>query len=262
MDAFVGIDVAFAKRKLLPLAVCTVSDGHLIPLPLRSWRRKPPRGSGNVATLDAVTLENFAVATRDYLLALEVEYGVTIQRIAIDAPSNPCLATQSRRSCEQALDAQGISCFSTPSRADFDDIRIKVQEHLRSGGKQSHLPHANQLWMLVGFALFRILSEHFPCLEVYPQAIVRSLGVSRQHKSKQAGLQAQMEGIAAITGWPNSAIDLFGIGFGSRHDKLDAYLSAWIASLPSHERYALGEVPNDAIWVPGPSPASSTLVGV
>ena len=72
--------------------------------------------------------------------------------------------------------AEGISCIATPSRSDFKKIREKVAVHLRRGGRVARLPHSNQLWMLVGFALFQELSKLAECIEVFPQAIVRAIG--------------------------------------------------------------------------------------
>ena len=39
-------------------------------------------------------------------------------------------------------------------------------------------------------------------------------------------------------------------GYGKRDDKLDAYLSAWVASLDENDRIPLGMRPHDVIWVP------------
>ena len=43
---------------------------------------------------------------------------------------------------------------------------------------------------------------------------------------------------------------LLAMGFGSTHDRLDAFLSAWVASLDEKDRKAFGTPPDDAIWVP------------
>ena len=40
------------------------------------------------------------------------------------------------------------------------------------------------------------------------------------------------------------------IAWGAPHDQLDAYLSAWVASLEESDRYSFGDPPDDAIWVP------------
>ncbi len=40
------------------------------------------------------------------------------------------------------------------------------------------------------------------------------------------------------------------IASGLRHDRLDAYLSAWIAALDEADRIAFGTPPDDVIWVP------------
>jgi len=55
------------------------------------------------------------------------------------------------------------------------------------------------------------------------------------------------------TGWPhgNAPEPAFReIAFGPAHDRLDAYLSAWVAALEEHDRMGLGDPPDDVIWVP------------
>ncbi len=47
-DAFVGIDVAFAKNKVLPVSVCIRPAGRPLDiLPLRVLFQKPPAGRGD-----------------------------------------------------------------------------------------------------------------------------------------------------------------------------------------------------------------------
>jgi hypothetical protein len=106
--------------------------------------------------------------------------------------------------------------------------------------------------MLVGFALFMRLREEWDCLEVFPQAIAAVLGASAVHKRHDEGLRAQLTAASRHTGWPNPAelAALRNIAHGQSHDRLDAYLSSWIASLPLERREALGAPPNDAIWIP------------
>jgi hypothetical protein len=133
-------------------------------------------------------------------------------------------------------------------------IRRKVHEHLAAGGAEARLPHANQLWMLVGFALFHRLRLTWECLEVFPQATAVVLGASAVHKSAPQGLTAQVTAVSRSTGWPASDESVRnpfrGFVWGPGHDGLDAYMSAWVAALEPTEREALGAPPNDAIWVP------------
>lgn len=152
-----------------------------------------------------------------------------------------------------ALDAAGISCFSTPTENEFTLILHKVQQHLAAGGQHSNLPHANQLWMQVGFALFRELRKSFHCLEVYPQATVRAVGAGSIHKFKAGAVHAQLIAASAHTGWPNSVAGepmLDEISWGSAHDQLDAYLAAWVAALDESNRISFGLPPDDVIWIP------------
>jgi hypothetical protein len=256
MEAFAGIDVAFAKRKRLPVCLCTWNDQGLIPLPLAADDApEPPRGYGNVASVDPSRVASFSDQTARYLRVLEKRFGVFIRRIAIDAPSDPRPEYLRRRLAETAMDKEHISCFATPSASEFEAIRVKVQDHLTAGGLESRLPHANQLWMFVGFALFRRLRVEWECLEVYPQATMRVLGASSIHKAKAGGVSAQLKAVSRYTGWPESPVPqpLEALRRAVRaplHDALDAYSSAWVASLAPQKRNALGSPPNDVIWVP------------
>jgi hypothetical protein len=119
-------------------------------------------------------------------------------------------------------------------------------------GSHATMPGANQLWMLVGFSLFRGLRAKRECLEVFPQATACVLGSSAVHKSDQGGFLAQLTSVARHTGWPApvTTSSLRSVGYGSRHDRLDAYMSAWVASLDETAREPLGDLPNDVIWIP------------
>ena len=250
--AYVGIDVACAKKKRLPLAVCLNSLGRLETIPLRDWSIRPPLGEGNLMALETDFQERFAADAVRYLREVEAQFSVRIQRIAIDAPSDPRSADAEGRQCELALGAAQLSYFKTPSWAEFDEIHRQIEKHLSGGGRESHLPHANKLWILVGFALFKNLRRHWECLEVFPQAIVQAMGFAGMHKSSQNGYEGQLAAAARNTGVTTSqlASKLNTACFGSRHDRLDAYLSAWVAALSSQERQAFGVPPDDAIWVP------------
>lgn len=252
MDAFVGIDVACAKGKVLPVSVCIRREGTLEPLPLKSMKPCPPRGRGNAMTLEPGVVQEFAESTVEYLRKVEGVFGITIRRIAIDAPSSPKTDGALRREAERGLDAKKIRCFTTPDAREFNDIRAKAQRHLADGCHVASVPHANQLWMLVGFELFLRLRQDWECIEVYPQAISAALGSAGVHKSKADGLIRQLLAAAQFTGWPRtvSTAGLHGIGFGSLHDKLDAYLAAWVASLDEGQREPIGCAPDDVIWVP------------
>ena len=252
MLSYAGIDVAFAKGKHLPVVVVRPIDDAVVPLPLRRAAATPPRGLGNARALDAAVRETFAEETVAYLRAVETEFGVRIDRIAIDAPSDPKRSGSARRACEREMDRLKISCITTPDAEHFAAICARAEEHLAGGGAQSGIPAANQIWMLVGFALFQRLRREWECLEVFPQAIAAALGASKIHKRTPEGQRAQLTAAAKCTGWPSppalTALD--GIAYGARHDRLDAYLSAWIASLLESSRRAAGEPPNDVIWLP------------
>jgi predicted nuclease with RNAse H fold len=253
-EVFVGIDVAFAKNKRLPICVCEVRDRRLTPLALRNNFDPPPAGFGNRATLQLGPPNQFATSLVEWLSELQEHMGLKIKRIAIDAPSDYCQPGLPRRLSEQALDKHGISCFATPTKQHFEEKISAAVKHLQSGKTEATIPNANQLWMLVGFALFNTLRNNgYDCIETYPQAIVQAMNCSGPHKSTVEGFSAQLDCAAKFTG--HSSPDAFqkqlvAMGFGSRHDKLDAFLSAWVASLPPNHRKVFGTEPNDAIVVP------------
>lgn len=250
---YVGIDLAIAKNKHLPVVVCTWEQGHLIPQPLRRLNLTPPQGRGNAATLDGASVRRFAREAATYVAGVCERLELNPTRIAIDAPSAPRSPDVARRAAEMALDKAGISCFATPSAREFDAIRAKVAQHLSSGGAEDRIPHANQLWMLVGFALFDELARLAPCVEVFPQATARAMGSGQVHKSQQGAVEAQLSAAARCTGWPLHRVGecrLEDTAWGPSHDQLDAYLSAWVASLEEADRMAYGHPPDDAIWVP------------
>ena len=250
MEAFAGIDLAFAKKKRLPVCLCIRENGRLVPLPLAKHCDLSPRGSGNAASINSPTVEEFAEDTAKYLHDLESHFQVSISRIAIDAPSEPRKEGLKRRSAESALDRKRISYFATPSASEFEAKVARAKDHLSRGGTESTLPAANQLWMRVGFALFKQLKAEWECLEVYPQATMYLLGAANVHKSKKEGLSAQMKAIAQYTGWDAPVESLRKMVSGPTHDGLDAYSSAWVASLTPQERDPLGTPPDDVIWVP------------
>jgi predicted nuclease with RNAse H fold len=252
--AYAGIDVAIARGKRLPLCLAVLEEGRLVPLPLRRLRQPaPPRGGGNVWVLEPQAVRAFAEETAAYLDRVCAAEGLRLSRIGIDAPRDFCPPSIPVRPCEAALFKAGLSCFVTPSRARFEGIVAQARAHLRSGGSPGRLPHANRLWMLAGFALFRTLEGLAECREVYPQAAVRALGAGAIHKTRREGLEAQLQAVAAVTGWPPPATGLRALGeiaYGSAHDRLDAYLSAWVASLGVADLAAYGTPPHDLIWAP------------
>lgn len=252
-DAFVGIDVAFAKKKVLPVSVCIRQDAKPPDiLPLRVSVEKPPAGRGNVLALDDRVRKQFAEAVLAWIEKLERVKRLKVRRIAIDAPSDYCRDASGRRAAERALDGCGISCFATPTEEEFRSKVEASRRFLADGGKPSRLPNANQLWMLVGFELFRTLGRRYECVETYPQAVVHQLKCASRHKSTEQGLQSQIDEAAKLLGVSPTEMrsKLLAMGFGSAHDRLDAFLSAWVASLDEKDRKAFGTPPDDVIWVP------------
>jgi hypothetical protein len=61
--------------------------GRFVPVPLRLIPLEPPRGHGNAAILDEKCVSEFAEETATYIQCVCELAGLSIQRIAIDAPS-------------------------------------------------------------------------------------------------------------------------------------------------------------------------------
>ena len=137
----------------------------------------------------------------------------------------------------QRMSSDGSGCHPSghPRRAAWDGIKQKCVEHLGSGGSTATLPHANKIWMLFGFELFSSLRAGLgiEVIEVYPFAIVRALLSACQHKSTEQGYRDQLVAVAARTGWRPQDLEakLRATVPGSRHDRLDAFMAAWVASL-------------------------------
>ena len=125
-SAYVGIDVAIAKGKYLPIVVSTLEEGRLIPQRLKRLDVIPPRGAGNVAVFDLAWRQSFAIEARRYLVKVCERLKLIPVTIAIDAPSSPRMNSERRRAAELALNRASISCYTTPSVADFEAIRDKV----------------------------------------------------------------------------------------------------------------------------------------
>jgi predicted nuclease with RNAse H fold len=254
MDAFIGIDLACAKNKHCPISVCTLERGRLIPLPLTKERFEAPRGSGNIATLYREHNDAYANEIKHYILRVCEAHNLTPKRIALDAPLTSKKESLKRRLAEQALDRLQISCYATPSAADFEKIIAKGKAHIAQGNEANRLPHSMQIFMLAGFALTEVLKDVAEVIEIYPQANAQALNVAGKHKTKQDQSTVQLKAISEYTGWPNTAHEwesVSDICKAPMHDKIDANGAAWLASLPVDKRLALGSAEhNDAIWVP------------
>lgn len=253
MRVFIGIDVAIAKSKRMPICAVTRTSSNIEPMQLRSrGRPMPPRGPGNFGIPQEDSAGLLAEQTASYLESLEHEYGFTIARIAIDAPRSPSPAGLTRRSSEKDLAEAGISCFTTPNADSVRDILQRALEYRDAGMPAASVPYANKLWMLAGFALFRRLEQRWPCIEVYPQATAHAIGAASVHKSSNDGLIRQLEAAAAYTGWPQNPdpSQLLRITWAPKADSLDAYLAAWVAALEPIECKTFGSTPDDMIWVP------------
>jgi hypothetical protein len=253
-SVYVGIDVACAIGKRLP--ICVVSAGHpLMPLTIpKHLATLLPRGLGNREIAAAIPFQDAARGVVSTIKRIVIEMGWQIGRIALDAPAAPP-ATSSRAS-ENELAHLRLSSFRTPPASAWAGIREQCANHLGSGGSPATLPHANKIWMLFGFELFTRLRVDLrvEVIEVYPFAIVRALLPACEHKTTEKGYRDQLIAVAARTGWEPQRLEdrLKETVSGSRHDRLDAFMAAWVASLAADRRRAFGNAqqPDDAIWVP------------
>jgi predicted nuclease with RNAse H fold len=252
---FVGIDVACAKRKRLPICFAAYEGSRLEPLliPLE-LAEKFPVGRGNVEIAQDAPFRREAAALTDALNHVCMAQGWSIMRIAIDAPAAP--PATGIRASEQALRDSGLSSFQTPNVEGWNRLRQDCRKHLRVEGPLNRLPHANKIWMLYGFEIFKALRAGCTgeVIEVYPYAIVHALLRECPHKSTPEGYRRQVETLANETGWNWNDLE-YALGRavpGTKHDKLDAFMAAWIASLAPQSRRAYGNEknPDDAIWVP------------
>jgi hypothetical protein len=111
-----------------------------------------------------------------------------------------------------------------------------------------------QIFMLAGFAIAEVLKNIAPCIEIYPHATAKLLGVATKHKAKDDQAFVQLNAISKYSGWPSTEDDwkqVTNICKGPVHDKIDAYSAAWVASLSTSNRQALGEKSDeDVIWIP------------
>jgi hypothetical protein len=251
---YVGIDVACAVKKRLP--ICFAPAGQpLMPLDIpKHLAVAMPRGLGNKEVMSPAPYREAAGKVVYSIGPIAQEMGWQIDRVAVDAPA--ATPTTGSRSSEIELGRVGLSSFRTPAASDWAGIREKCELHLRSGGSVASLPHANKIWMLFGFELFSALRNGLDAevIEVYPFAIVRALLPSCDHKSTDQGYRRQLAAVAARTGWEPGSLEarLKKAVPGSRHDRLGAYMAAWVASLAPDKRRAFGDPsqPNDSIWVP------------
>ena len=200
----------------------------------------------------------FAEDVASYIETVCDAFHLSPIRIGIDSPLRPRDNNLNRRFAEQALDSSGISCYTTPSTDDFEAIKAKGIDHLQADKPIQNLPHAHQIFMLLGFALNERLSKVAECIEVYPHATVKQLGVADIHKSKGNQAELQLSAMSQYTGWPITNEDweqAANMCLGPMHDRVDAYSAAWVASLPEMERTCFGDPEKgDAIWIPKVKP--------
>ena len=238
---YLGIDVACAINKRL--SICFASVNRSLLPPIIPWHLTDliPRGIGNKEIVATAPFREAARHVTEAIARIASEMSWKIERVAIDAPAAPPSAGS--RLAEDELGHIGLSSFRTPTVPAWADIRRKCADHLVNNGTASTLPHANKIWMLFGFELFIHLRKELgvEIIEVYPFEIVRTLLPTCRHKSTEQGYREQLEAVAIRTGWQPQDLEakLKATLPGSRHDRLDAFMAAWVASMPQKARRAL-----------------------
>lgn len=213
-----------------------------------------PRGVGNKEITAPAPFRSVARDVVNAISQITVAMGWKVECIAIDAPAAPPRAGS--RMSERELGSRGLSSFRTPPAPDWENIRERCSDHLRRGGSAAKLPYANKIWMLFGFELFACLRSVLTAtvIEVYPFAIIRALLPTCEHKSTEQGYRRQLAAVSSRTGWEPQHLEarLKRTVPGNRHDRLDSFMAAWVASLRPEQRRAFGDAqrPDDAIWVP------------
>jgi predicted nuclease with RNAse H fold len=252
MDIFIGIDVACAKAKPLPICIVKEEGDKVVPM---EFREELPRGPGNIEITKPRPFRALAKLVAIRLAETCKEKGWHIKRVAIDAPASAPPVGE-KRLCEREMSKLGLSSFQTPDAGYWEEIKASCKQHLSQGGSLSNLPHANKVWMLYGFQLFSALRSigDFEVVEVYPYAIVSELLPGCAHKSTKEGYNSQLTAVGSRTGWPAADLDkqLRSTTFGGKHDRLDAFMAAWVASLPRRKLKVHGcrESVDDSIWIP------------
>lgn len=244
MDVYMGIDVAVATSKRLPICVLD-TRGHIVPA---RWK-KIERGPGNRAL---IANRNLAKEWADRVaeaIRVELEQGhLECQVIMVDAPSAP--AQKGRRQCEEELKNAGVSFFQTPPLEEFESwYKLSPKDN-------THIPNANRIWMLAGLELFKALKRTFPAahvLETYPEAIAHAYGKSG-NQEKLAILAAELPSTIGDL-WP----ELRRAIWGSCKDVLDAALCALTAAMWAKGQVRCwGREPGEAIYVPVPTMTNFT----
>jgi Protein of unknown function (DUF429) len=272
-DVYVGIDVACARSKRLPICFASLDGSRLEPLDVPiDCRRKFPRGKGNAEVLEADPFAADAISLRQAIQETADNRGWRIARIAIDAPAMPPQA--GTRLCEDKLKELRLSVFTTDSIDAWGGILEACRRHLGGGGELARLPYANKIWMLYGFKIFKELAR-LPgspeLIEVYPHSIMRALiSGDLQHKTISEGFSAQLKAIADATGWePHELAAALRRNIpGLAHDRLDAFAAAWMASLSEENQgrsiyrtfYGSCYNPLDRIWVPKQAKGASPVL--
>ncbi len=188
-SVYLGIDVACAAGKRLPICVVSADPPHtplIIPKPLAGLI---PRGLGNKEIAAEKPFRVAAGVITSALKRIMSEMGWRIERIGIDAPA--AAPAKGSRASEDELGHHGLSCFRTPSAAAWPKIRKACADHISEVGSLATLPYANKIWMLFGFELFSCLRRN-----LQPKSLRYIHLLSCAHCSRHVSTNQQRKGTA------------------------------------------------------------------
>jgi hypothetical protein len=213
-----------------------------------------PRGVGNKEITAAAPFRGAALGVVRAISQILDETGWHVERTAVDAPAAPPAAGS--RASESELGRLGLSSFRTPTVSAWTSIRQMCADHLRSGGSAATLPTPTKSGCSSASSSShpsRAVSRRKSSRCIHSPSFERCYHRA-QHKTTEQGYRDQLNAVAARTGWEPLKLEsrLKLAVSGSRHDRLDAFMAAWVASLPPERRRAFGDAqrPDDAIWVP------------
>ena len=148
VPVFVGIDVACAVNKRLP--ICVVSAGRqLTPMMIpKNLAGTIPRGVGNKEITAGTPFRASAHGVASALKSIASHMGWQVERVAVDAPAAPP-ETGSRLS-ENELGQRGLSSFRTPATAAWwntGEVHRASERRRRRSNSSSRQQDLDAVWL-------------------------------------------------------------------------------------------------------------------
>lgn len=245
---FIGIDLSVVKSKR-PSVLFMSED--LKPISVAGIKHKPPLGIGNAGCLDTNVVSGYVRGIVDYIKQVQDILQLQIGKIAIDSPSMYRSSNVAIRSSEKELMSDGYTLYKTPTKAELSAAVKKLQAEVSKFGSIQSPYYSNLLWIIPGIQLFKELGKTYTCIETFPNAIVKQLDKNIGHKSNTEELYKQIGLFCKYLNIDKEELqrDLQTACVGSLHDRFDAYLCAWAASLPT-EKIKIYGAENDTIHIP------------